>query len=175
MSLLELVIASSMMAMVMATVMVVLRTGRQAWDAHEGDYVRIEAAHATLRHIVRQIRQADAVDGLTRATDGSGSPADKLTLLMPVTLLKPLGEKQVWQRDGSTNQVNYGTDVVTPTALLAPEITGLRFTGFLADGVQETANPSEMQCLRVDVSVTLPAREIGGARTVSSWGWIRSW
>lgn len=162
MSLLEVVIATSMLAMVLTTVSVVMRSGRGAWEAHEADYTRIESAHATLRHIVRQARHADAVTEISVKTDNSGR----------LGLLLPSGDIRIWDHDASTNSVNCG--VGSPNALLAPDITGLRFTGLKADAATDAASASEVQCLRIEVTVQLP-HEVGGTRTVSSWAWVRSW
>ena len=162
MSLLEVVIATSMLAMVLTTVSVVMRSGRQAWEAHEEDYTRIEAAHATLRHIVRQVRHADAVTEITSKTDNSGR----------LGLLLPSGDIRIWDHDGATNMVNCG--IGSPSSPLAPDITGLRFTGLKADAATDAASAAEVQCLQIDVTVQLP-HDVGGSRTVSSWAWVRSW
>jgi hypothetical protein len=162
MSLLELVIATSMLAMVLTSVSVVLRTGRQAWEAHEADFTRIEAAHATLRHIVREVRQADAVNSISAATDNSG----RLSLLMPN------GAVKVWAHDAGTGRVNYG--ITNASSLLAPDIKGLRFVGFQADGTTQTAAPDEVQALRIEVTIQLPVAA-NGTRVASSWAWVRSW
>ena len=164
MSLLELVIATSMLTVLMTSIAVVMRTGRQAWEAHEADYVRIEAAHATARHIVREIRQADAVNAITPSADNSGA----------LTLDMPSGDTKTWDHDGATNRVNYGLNLLTPVDLLATEITGLRFSGFEADGTTAAATVDDVQCVRIDVTIQLP-REVGGTRVVSSWAWVRSW
>jgi hypothetical protein len=161
-SLLELVIACSLLATLMVAVGVVLRTSRQAWEAHEGDYVRLEALHATVRHIVRQARQADAVTEISAA----GDPSGRLGLQMPD------GTVFVWDHDAITNRVNCG--LTTPTDLLAENITSLRFTGYEADGVTPTTAPGTVQNILVEAGTQLP-RETGGARTISSWVWIRSW
>lgn len=163
MTLLELVIASTMLAVIMTSIAVVMRTGRQAWEAHEADYTRIEAAHATLRHIVREVRQADEVTAISSAVDVSGA----------LSLLMPGGDTKSWDHDSGTNRVNYGVNV-TPTDMLALEVTGLRFSGFRADGVTAATSPDEVQCIRIDVMIQLP-HDTGGARTVSSWAWVRSW
>lgn len=162
MTLLELVIASSMMAVLLTAVTLVLRTSRQAWEAHEGDYTRLEGLHATLRHIVRQVRQADAVTAISAAGDNSGA----------LTLAMPDGSKVAWDHDGATNTVKCG--VTTADQLLATSITGLNIVGYKADGVTATAVPSEIQNLKVSVTVQLP-REVNATRTYSSWAWIRSW
>ncbi len=163
MTLVELVIASTMLAMMMTSIAVVMRTGRQAWEAHESDYVRIEAAHATLRHVVREIRQADAVSAISLATNNSGA----------LSLAMPNGDTKSWDHDNATNRVNYGVNV-TPVDLLADQIVGLRFSGFRADGTTAATTTAEVQCIRIDVTIQLP-REVGGERVVSSWAWIRSW
>ena len=161
-TLLELVIATTMLAVITTTIVVVLRSSREAWEAHASDYSRIEAAHATLRHIVREIRQADAVTAITPSTDNSGA----------LSLQMSDGSIKVWDHDASTNTVYFG--VGTANQLLAPDITGLRFSGFRANGTTATTVAADVQCLRVDVTVQLP-REASGERIVSSWAWVRSW
>lgn len=162
MSLLEVVIATSMLAMVMGAVSMILRTSRQAWEAHEADYTRIEAAHATLRHLVREVRQADAVTAISLATDNSG----QLGLLMPT------GVTRLWDHDDSTNTVNF--TATSGSGMLAADITGLRLTGLRADGTTPTTVADEVQFLKIDVTIQLP-REVNGARVVSSHVWLRSW
>jgi len=156
MSLLELVIATSMLAMVMAAVSMILRTSRQAWEAHAGDYTRIEAAHSTLRHLIREVRQADAVTAISLATDNSG----QLGLLMPT------GVTRLWDHDSGTNTVNF--TATSGSGMLANNITGLRLTGYEADGTTTTTVPDDVQYLKVDVTVQLP-RDVNGTRVVSSY------
>jgi hypothetical protein len=162
MSLLELVIATAMFAVVLTSVSVVLRTGRQVWEAHEADFTRVQAAHATVRHIVREIRQAESVVAISPAADTSGH----------LELLMPNGEVRVWDHDDATDVVSFG--ITAATALLSPEVTGLQLTGFAADGATQTATPAEVQAIRVSVTIQLPAGG-GTPRTVTSWAWLRSW
>lgn len=162
MSLLELIIATSMLAMVLSSVTLVLRTGRLAWEAHEGDFVRLEAAHATLRHIVRQTRQAKAVTSLSAAADTSGM----------ISLAMANGDVFVWDHDASTQRVNCG--VGSANQLLATGITGLTIVGYKADASTETTNAADVQCLKITVTVTLP-RETNATRNVTSWAWVRTW
>ena len=161
-SLLELIIASSMLAMLLTSISVVMRAGRESWDAHEADFTRVEAAHSVLRHIVRQIRAAESVSEVTDATDNSG----RLGLRMQN------GEIHIWAHDNTNNRIDYG--VTTPDNLLAPEVTGLRFSGLEADGVTAAATAADVQCLRIKVTIELP-REVNGQRIVTSWAWIRAW
>jgi prepilin-type N-terminal cleavage/methylation domain-containing protein len=161
MTLLELVIATTMLTVVMATISVVLRTGRQAWEAHEADYERIEAAHATLRHVLRRARQAREVVSVSPNTDDSG----QLSLRMADDSI------EAWDHDENTQTVNYG--ITTANNLLATNVTGLRFTGFQANGTSVTVVPAEIRALRIEVTVQLPVES--GTRRVESWVWIRSW
>ena len=64
-SLLEMVIAMTLLSIVMTAAAVVLRTGRDAWAAHENDHVRIRTAHASVRHIVRSVREATEIVTVT--------------------------------------------------------------------------------------------------------------
>lgn len=162
MSLLELIIATSMLAMLLTSISVVLRAGRESWNAHEADYTRVEAAHSVLRHIVRQIRAADAVTEVTVAGNNSG----RLGLRMPN------GEIHIWAHDNTASRVNYG--ITTPGNLLAEDIIGLRFRGFEADGVTAVATAADVQCLQIEVTIQLP-RDVNGQRIVTSWAWVRSW
>lgn len=133
-----------------------------SWAAHEGDYVRVEAAHSVLRHIVRTIRAAESVAQVSATTDNSG----RLAVVMPN------GDTLVWDHDSNTNRVNYG--VTNPDNLLATEVTGLRFRAMRADGVTAAVTPADIQCLQVEVTIQLP-RETNGQRVVTSWAWVRSW
>ena len=162
MTLLELIIASSMLALLLGSVSVVIRSGRASWTAHEADYTRVEAAHSVLRHIVRKIRAADVVTEVTVATNNSG----RLGLRMPN------GDIVIWAHNSGGSLVNYG--VASPDSLLAPNITGLRFRGLRADGVTAAATAAEVQCLQVEVTIQLP-RETNGQRIVTSCAWVRSW
>src|SRR4051812_39113079 len=61
MTLIELIFASALTTTLITATAILLRGSYSAWQAHSGDYLKIEAAQATLRHIVRQVRQATAV------------------------------------------------------------------------------------------------------------------
>jgi type II secretory pathway component PulJ len=161
-TLLELVLAASMLSVLMLSVGVVLRGGRQAWEAHSGDFVQLNALHATVRHIVRQVRQASSVSEITAASNTAG----RMGLNMSD------GSVVVWSRDSTTNKVNYG--VTTPSSLLAENISSLKFTGYKADGVTTTTTPSDIQLLLIEASTTL-SRETNATKTVQSWAWLRSW
>jgi type II secretory pathway component PulJ len=162
MSLLELILASAMLTTVVTAAAVVLRGMHVAWQAHDDDARRIQAAHATLRHMVRRCRQAQAVSAITAATDSAGA----------LSLLMPDGSTAAWSRNAASNEVLYGSGAATH--LLAEQITELTFTGYKSDGVTATTIPGEIRMVRCQVGVDLP-RETGGSRNVACWAWLRSW
>lgn len=161
-TLLELIIASTLLATLTVAISVVLRTSRQAWEAHEGDAIRLEALHATVRHIVRAARQANSVSEISLASDTSGR----------IGFLMSDGTTMVWDHDGATSQVNCG--VTTPSGLLCNNITTLKFTGYKSDGTTATTTPTDVQNVLIEASVTLP-RSTNATRSTSAWVWIRSW
>lgn len=159
---LELVIATTMLSMVLATISVVMRTSRAAWEAHEADFTRLEAAHATLRHIVRLARQAEAVTAISAANDQSGA----------LTLRMPTGELLAWDHDGNTGTMYFGVN--SATDLLSDGITTFNVRGYRADGVTATSQLDQIQCLLLTLTVTLP-RDVQATRTLRSWVTIRAW
>ncbi len=162
MSLLEVIIASTMLTMLLGTVSLVLRTGRLAWEAHESDFTRIEAAQATMRHMVRAVRQARRVVSASPAGDTSGF----------LSLEMADGQILAWEHDEATNTVLHGVNAAD--SLLADRISGLEILSFEADGVTPAATAATTQSLEIRVTVTLE-RETGAQRTVSSWAWVRAW
>lgn len=162
MTLLELIMATTLMTTMVATVAVVLRTGHAAWQAQQGEAAQIMAAHATVRHIVRRVRQAEAVDNISKATRIDGE----------LKLLMPSGEKLVWKLDKGTEEARFGIN--SADNLLSRGITELRFIGYEADGVTQTDDKKEVHSIKCQVRVELP-RETNSTRTVSCWAWLRAW
>ena len=162
MTLLEVIMATTLLATFATAVGLVLRTGHTAWSAHEADTAQLEAAHATARHVIRQIRQASAVVAISPAGSSSGS----------LSLLMPGGQTYVWSHNATTNEVYFG--VGSATDLLAAGISGLSFTAYQVDGTTPTAVPAQIRSIVCSVSVNLP-RQVNPSRSVSSRGWIRAW
>ena len=96
-SLLEMIIATATMATVMAAVVVLVRSGYGAWDIYENDLQVSENGHATLRHIVRHLRQADSVTAISAATDTSGS----------LSILTEGAATYTWDHDNATDIVYF--------------------------------------------------------------------
>src|SRR5690606_19491096 len=111
-----------------------------------------------LRHLVRNIRQAEAVTAISSAANSSGT----------LSLVMPSGETYAWAHDTATSQVRFGVN--SPDHLLAEYISELRFAGYAADGVTQTDIPEEIHLIRCTAATTLP-NGTGGASAVSSWAW----
>jgi prepilin-type N-terminal cleavage/methylation domain-containing protein len=158
MTLIELLVASALTAVILTSSFMLVGTGHAAWTAQQADYVPLASAHAAVRHVVRHVRQARAVAAL--------DPAGSLSLLMPS------GQTLVWQYDSAGDRVLFG--VGSADDLLAEQITDLTLTGYEADGVTLATDVSEVHLIRCDAQVVLP-RGAGATQTISSWAWMRSW
>lgn len=159
-TLLELVTASAMMAALMTSGVVLLRTSQSVWEAHQEDHERLEAGQKLVRHIVRRVRQSEAV---VTISDGSN-------VFGTLTLLMPNGKSYVWSQVG-TNAM-YGID--SATNVLAQNIDTLRFIAYETDGTTVTSDPAKVQSIECIVTITLP-RGNGELRTIRSRAWRRSW
>ena len=160
-SMLELIVATAMLATVMTSVIALVRTSHTAWEAHEQDFERLENAYATLRHIVRRVRQAESVVMISAPSNIAG----QLTLLMPT------GESQTWQRKAD-NIVYFGVGATSDR--LATFINELRFTGYKADGVTQTTNVNEIQLVECRAKTVLQ-HGAGEDRIVRCRAWLRTW
>jgi hypothetical protein len=158
---LELIVASTLLLTLVTAVSLIMRGSYAAWQGHSGDYVKIEAAQATLRHLVRNLRQANSVTAITVSSNTAGS----------ISALMPSGQTYVWARNSGTNEVNFG--VTSATDLLAEGISELTFTGYHADGVTATTVVADIQAVKCQARVQLP-RETSATRTVSAWVWLRA-
>ncbi|GIW99878.1 MAG: hypothetical protein KatS3mg111_3211 [Pirellulaceae bacterium] len=162
-TLLELVIAASMFAVVMTSLSLVLRTVRAAWETNDSDLAAIQHAHAVVRHFVRQAREA-----------------------VDVPLLEPQTVQLVF-RDASTQTWSYvdsgpSSDKVVlvlysntrQSVPMAYGIEDLSFRGFRADGTTPATALDEVQVIEITASVALPGKA-NQRESVSSKVWIRCW
>jgi len=162
MSLLEMMVATAMMATLMASVIVVIRTGFSTWNAQEADVDALENGYGVLRHFVQQMRQADVVTVISAASDTTGD----------LTFTTTSGAVRSWNHTGGTEQVYFNNG--TGNQLLAKNIDTLSFTAYEADGVTPTTAVNDIQVVQCKVQITLP-QGAGASRTLSCRAWIRSW
>ncbi len=161
-TLLELIMATTLMTTMVTAVAIVLRTGHEAWNAQQGDTAKILSAHATVRHIVRRVRQAQAVTKISN----SGQKEGKLSVLMPS------GETLAWELDKQPEKAFFGVD--SADNLLSRGIKELYFVGYEADGVTQTAKVDDIHSIKCQAVFELP-RDANGTRTVSCRAWLRAW
>jgi hypothetical protein len=158
-SLLEMMVATAMMATLMTSVVVVLRSGYAVWNAQEADIDILENGYGVLRHFSQQMRQATSITSISAASDPSGD----------LSFLTAAGTTRTWSHNGGPKEVYF--DNGTGNGLLARNIDTLAFTGYEADGITETVTVGEIQAVRCTVQLTLA----GASRTISCRAWIRSW
>lgn len=155
-------VATAIMATLMASVVVVMRSGYAVWNAQEADLDVLENGYGVLRHFVQQMRQADAVTAISAASDTTGD----------LTFTTSTGVPRTWSHNGAPEQVYFNNG--TSNQLLANNIDTLTFTGYEADGATLTTVVNDVQVVQCSVQVTLP-QGAGVTRTLSCRAWIRSW
>lgn len=158
-SLLELLVAVTLLVSTVTAVSVLLRVNYETWLDYQSDNLRNESAVGVLRHIVRQVRQCEEVTAISTSGDNSGT----------LSLVMPNGSTVVWDHAGSN--VYYGA--TTANQLLGNHVTGLRFVGYQVDGTTATTVAQDIHCVRVTVSYSLPGRSAPG-RTLTASAWLRA-
>lgn len=163
-SLLEMVIAMTLLSVVMTAVTSVLGTSRQAWEAHEADHVQLRTAHATVRHIVRAVREAAEIVNIT-----TGS-----TTNTRLTVILSDGDTLTWQHDSSRKTISLTqTSVSNTPTVIAEGVETLEFVPFRVDGGLFQSNMMHRaQEIEVAVGVLLP-RETPVVRRAASRVWLR--
>lgn len=158
-SLLELLVAVTLLVSAVTAVSVLLRVNYDTWLDYQTDNLRHEAAVGVLRHMVRQVRQCEEVTAISSAGDNSGS----------LSVRMPDGSTVVWDHTGTN--VLYGT--TTANQLLGNNITGLTLVGYEVDGTTATTVVPDVHCVRVTVSYSLPNRATA-SRTLTASAWVRA-
>lgn len=158
-SLLELLVAVTLLVSAVTAVSVLLRVNYETWREYQTDNLRNEAAVGVLRHMVRQIRQCEEVTAISSASNNSGS----------LSVLMPDGSTIAWDHSGTN--VYYGT--TTANQLLGNNITGLTLVGYQYDGTTATTVAQDVHCVRITVSYTLPERATA-SRSLTASAWVRA-
>lgn len=162
-TLLELTVATAILAMLSTASMVLVRTSYTAWNRHEDDHAQRQECIAMLRHIVRQVRQAKAVLAISAAADNSGS----------LSLLTTDGKVLVWEHDAAAKEVRYG--ITTATNVLAQGIEELNFVGVKVDGVQQTTEVGLIHLVQCTAKFNLVRPAGNTLVTMSCRAWLRAW
>ena len=144
-TLLELAATTAILATLSVSSVVVVRTARSAWDRHHSDSARQQEGIALLRHIMRHLRQAEAVVAITPFTDTSGS----------LSLLMTNGDVLVWDHDSATKEVRFG--VGSATELLAKNIEELTFHGYRADLTVDNSDVSLIHSIMALTRISSPS------------------
>ncbi|QDT11427.1 hypothetical protein [Planctomycetes bacterium K23_9] len=162
---LELIIAGSMLAGVMTSLSVVMRTARQSWEINDAESAALHQMQAVGRHFVRSARECRAVSNIS-------ADATSVTLVMR----DGIETQWAWRNAGSgmSDVVIVGSSADGTESVLAQNIRSLQFVGYDADGVTVVSDPDEIRMLTIAVAIDLPGAA-DPQRQLRSSVWIRSW
>lgn len=164
-SLLELVVASSLLAGMVSGFSLIMRSARQSWELVDDEYAAMHQVQALVRHFVRAARESHGVvaispDGTRITIEGEGD------------------RRLTWSWNTSKGQsggrVTFRDSQRGGAADLAHDIRSLQFQGYALDGVTRTSDPEEIRVIEVAASVA-PSEESAHLKTVRSKVWIRVW
>ena len=157
MTLLETMMAMSLMTVISVIGAQTVRITWQAWDMQVRRSDTLQHLSGTLTHITRYLRSARTVVEVSGPTDDSG--------FLAITL--PDDSVVKWDHDGITGRIYYGID--PPTSLLALDIDTLTFECFEIDGVTSTTITTDIRMIRITSSVTVTGQSV----PLSAMVWIR--
>lgn len=163
-TLLELVISSSMLAVLATSLGLVLRTSRTAWESGDSHYAAQQHAQSVVLHFVRQARE-------TRGVASIGSSRIQLELRDGGTMewsLQPVGPTG----HSGTIMVKYSSPA--QEIPLAYGVSNLSFSGFEADGATPTSQVTKIRLVEVRATINVADSSIA-QQTFSSRVWIRAW
>ena len=161
MTLLETVLALSLMSIISLTAVLGVRTSWQAWSIQDQRSDTFQHLNGLLTHVTRHLRAVREVLYVSGSADASGNLEVRL----------PDGSVVKWFHENINREARYEINGVAPTHLLAAGIDSLKFECFKIDGVTETTVPAEIRMIRTIASVTIPVQ--GTPFSLSSTVWIR--
>ena len=159
----EVIAATAIMAVLTTSSFALVRTANDAWRRHRDDSMQRGEAIAALQHLVRRIRQAAQVTAISGPADFSGT----------ITLQMADGTSAIWDHDGATSRILYGT--AAPTGLLAEGITQLSFVGLTANGFATTTDVTKIHAVLCTVRFALNRPSGPVTETVTNVAWLRAW
>ncbi len=161
MTLLETMLAMSLLAIISVASTQAVRLAWQAWNVQDGRSDMLQHLGGTLTHITRYLRMSRNIVSVSGPTDTTGN--------LEVTL--PDGRVAKWYRDAVESVVRWEIDGNAPGDLLATGIDALKFECFQIDGVTPTTVPADIRMIRTTVTVTIPVQAT--PLSLSSTVWIR--
>ncbi|MCA9136317.1 MAG: hypothetical protein KDB00_06155 [Planctomycetales bacterium] len=160
---LELIVAASMMAAVMTSLSLVMRSTRQCWETLDTEYAATHQMHAVTRHFVRAAREAKTVTSIK--PDGSG---------ITMTLADDSPISWEWRNSYHGNKHVVLLTTTAGSSVLAHGIDALAFRGFGTDGVTQISEPDDIQVVEVTATVTIPRSHVAQRSAVGKV-FIRLW
>ena len=100
-SLLEITVATAIMGLIVSAAALSIRTSQGAWSEYDEDSAKLDAAHATALHLVRQLRQCTSVTAISLPAVTAGN----------ISATHGDGDTLVWSLVGS--DVLFGVDSAT--------------------------------------------------------------
>ncbi len=159
MTLLETILAMTLMSVISLLGAQAVRITWQAWEIQDKRSDKFQYLGGVLAHITRHLRMARNIVEVSAATDTLGYLAITLPDDSVVKWDHPVGQK-----------VYYGT-ADPPTELLAKHIKELTFECFELDGVTPTTVPADIRMIRTTASITITVQAT--SFSLSSTVWIR--
>lgn len=162
-TLLELVMAMSLLSVITTGTSLALRNSRQAWESFESDHTRVRTLHALVRQIVRSAREGASVVAVTAPDRTPGS----------LTIRLQNGNELTWQHDVARRQVVLRQTQPAASSVVAENIVKLRFEARNADmRAYQSGSTDRIQHVWIEASVDLPGTS-PSRRTITGAVWIR--
>ena len=157
MTLLEAVLAMTILTTISLLGAEALRTTWQSWDIQDKRSEQLQHLEGALSHITRQLRTARNVVLVTPSTDNSGA----IHITLPDTTVVE------WNHDEITNEINYTANL--STSLLAAGIDELKFECYEIDGTTLTTNVPDIRTIRTTVTVIIPVQNTPYSLSTTVW------
>lgn len=162
-TLLELIMAMSLLSVITTGTSLALRSSRQAWEAFEATQTRIRTGHALVRQIIRSAREGASVV----AVSGPSQRPAALTIRMGD------GNQLTWRHDQNARSVLFEQTQPVSSVVVAENIQELRFEARNADmQVYQSGATDRIQHVWIEATVDASGQPSSG-RTITGAVWIR--
>ena len=162
-TLLELIMAMSLLSVITTGTSLALRSSRQAWEAFEATQTRIRTGHALVREIIRNAREGASVVSVTGPSRMAGA----------LTIQVGDGNQLTWRHDSRTRRVMFEQTLPVSKVVLAENIQQLRFEARNADmQVYQAGATDRIQHVWIEATVD-GSGQPSSRRTITGAVWIR--